>query len=173
MCWQYCHSCTKNDTAEHSRQISGCYLNCICLFITSQLGCKNFRSWKLWKVWVKEHFSHGSTSLSDFRTEFCQVHQGFTETRSRTTRHVMIFASRDFFQVKRWYHSKETTNSNLGKFVASPNSLTAYGPHKEIPDRPVTVWTVSPVSSSSSVKTDWRFLTFVLKLLCNGTYKNP
>lgn len=77
-------------------------------------------------VWVKEHFSHGSTSLSDFLTEFCQVHQGFTETRGGTSSHIMDFASRDFFQVKRWYHSKGTTNSSLGKFVAGPNSLIDY-----------------------------------------------
>lgn len=96
------------------------------------------------KVWVKEHFSHGSTSLSDFLTEFCQVHQGFTETRGGTSSHIMGFASRDFF-----FKWKGDTIPKGPQTVALENLWLAQIlwltiASQKIPYRPVMVWTVSP-----------------------------
>lgn len=75
---------------------------------------------------------------------FVRFTRGSRKPEAELLSHIMGFASRDFLKVKRWYHSKGTTNSSLGNFVDSPNSLITYGSHKEIPDRPAMVWTVYP-----------------------------
>lgn len=176
MCWQYCHSCTKADTAQHSTAGSAGFWVLFEPHLSTyriSAGLQEFQVLETLERFELKNISlmvlpHCLTSWQSF----VRFTRGSLKPEAELLAILWALPQGIFFKwkgntIQKGPQTVALENLWLAQILWSLMDLTK----KFLTDQ----WWFglsAPVSSFSLRKADWRFLTFMLKFLCNSIYKN-